>query len=124
VKHDLIFFDHKCPFCIACVNALASFDKYDKFRFAPLQSKWADFYIPDKKNLRTMVLLERGRGAWIRGKGVMRALWLLGGAWKILGWMYILPKVVLDTFYLCIVKVRHFLTGDCELQIPAHKKLQ
>ncbi len=41
---------------------------------------------------------------WLRGRAVFRVLWLLGGKWKLLGWLYIMPFV--DLFYKFIAKHR------------------
>jgi predicted DCC family thiol-disulfide oxidoreductase YuxK len=123
VKHDLIFFDKKCPFCCACVNFIARIDHDDCFRFAELDGKWSDLYIPELNKKGSVVLLERKRGAWLRGKGALRILWIRGGAWRIFGVFHILPRQLLDPIYLLVVKLRRFFATHHELHIHPRKML-
>jgi predicted DCC family thiol-disulfide oxidoreductase YuxK len=105
---SIVFFDSHCPLCIRTINFLGRHaDK--KLSFAPLDGTTAEntflgslHYLRD---LNTVILLERPHGKiWLRGRAVFRVLWLLGGWWKFIGWLYGMPFV--DFFYKIVAKHR------------------
>jgi predicted DCC family thiol-disulfide oxidoreductase YuxK len=104
--HSIIFLDQHCPLCRRTINFLARQDKKKHFRFAPLDGTTAKkMLLGNLRDLNTVVLLEQpGEKIWIRGRAVFRVLWLLGGKWKLLGWLYPMPFV--DLFYKFIAKHR------------------
>ena len=109
MKHSIIFLDQHCPLCRRTINFLARQDKKKHFRFAPLDGTTAEnMFLGNLAHLRelnTVILVELPSGKiWIRGRAVFRVLWLLGGKWKLLGWLYQMPFV--DLFYKFIAKHR------------------
>ena len=125
-KH-LIFFDGECAFCNQRVHHLLEWDHSEKFLFAPLEGSTAKKELHrsleklQKEN--TLVLLENyasdQQRMWIRGRGVLRIFWLLGGKWKLLGWLSFLPCGA-DLIYRLIAHHRHLLAGK---KTPATKSL-
>jgi predicted DCC family thiol-disulfide oxidoreductase YuxK len=111
---DLIFFDAECGLCQRSVRFIQSIDKKKRFAFAPLQGTTAQKKLSGRleklKRENTMVLLENcgstKQRVWIRGRAVFRILWLVGGAWRFAGWLYILP-FGLDAVYSLIARFRH-----------------
>ncbi|HEY5235700.1 MAG TPA: DUF393 domain-containing protein, partial [Rhabdochlamydiaceae bacterium] len=107
MMHSIIFFDQHCPLCRRTISYLASQDKKKHFRFAPLDGVTAENMFLSNlsylRNLNTVILVEHPGGKiWLRGRAVFRVLWLLGGKWKFLGWLYKMPFV--DLFYKFIAK--------------------
>ncbi len=99
MKH-IIFFDDQCSFCWRSVNRVRGWDKKKIFRYVPLRE--AKLKVP--KN--TLVLQESPSGRiWTKGRAVMRILWLLGGAKKLIGWLCFVPLI--DPIYSFIAKRRH-----------------
>lgn len=105
----IVFFDQHCPLCRRTINFLGRQDKKRRFHFAPLDGKTAEDVLRSNlshlRNLNTVVLMEQPSGKiWIRGKGVFRLLWILGGWWKFVGWLYMMPFV--DLVYKFVAKHR------------------
>jgi len=109
MRHPIIFFDQHCPLCRRTINFLAKQDKKKLFRFAPLDGTTAKkmflSHLAYLRGLNTVILVEPPKGKmWLRGRAVFRVLWLLGGWWKLVGWLYLMPFV--DLFYKLIAKHR------------------
>ena len=106
MRHSIIFFDQHCPLCRRTITYLAQQDQKKHFRFAPLDGTTAEKILTiHLRSLNTVILIEHPSGKiWLRGRAVFRVLWLLGGKWKFLGWLYNMPFV--DLFYKVIAKHR------------------
>lgn len=116
---SLILFDRDCPLCRKSIGFIFERDAKHRFLFAPLSGKTAKEVVKNSKLLKenTLVLLEDWRTPqkrlWIRGRGAFRILWLLGGKWRLLGWLCFVPFGI-DLFYRLIAHHRHRLkiSGD------------
>lgn len=53
----------------------------------------------------SLILEENGR-TWLRGRAVLRIFWLLGGAWRWIGWLYVMP-IFPDLIYRLVARMRH-----------------
>jgi predicted DCC family thiol-disulfide oxidoreductase YuxK len=114
-KH-IILFDDRCSLCWRSVNKVLAWDKKKKFRFTPLRDEISKAVLKNRwkelKNANTLILIEnylsKEPRIWIRGRAVMRIFWLLGGAWKLLGWIAFIPYGV-DPLYTLIANRRHRL---------------
>lgn len=114
-KH-LILFDDTCSFCVRSVDKIRSWDRKKQFLFAPimgdrakdaLRGQWKKF-----RDANTLILVENYQTSssktWIKGRAVMRILWLIGGYRKLVGWLAFVPLGV-DQVYAFIAKRRHRL---------------
>lgn len=116
-KH-LIFFDGECAFCQRSVHTLIHLDKKKIFLFAPLKGSTAnDLLVGGLKPLKnedSMVLIENFTKppfkVWIRGRGALRALFLIGGVWRLIGWLCYMP-IGADLIYRLIAKHRKRFAG-------------
>ncbi len=115
MKHKhLILFDDRCSLCWRSVDRIRSLDKKKQFLFSPIRDKLAKQVLQteyDKyKNANTLVLIENyqvpSSKIWIRGRAVMRILWLIGGYGKLVGWLAYVPLGI-DQIYSFIAKRRH-----------------
>lgn len=105
----IIFFDGPCPFCNWVVHFLMNVDHKKIFWFASLQGKTAQT-LP--KNQDSLILLEEsseGHKLFFEAKAVMRIFWLLGGKFRLLGWMYILPGFLINPCYRFVARNRYRL---------------
>ena len=128
MKH-LVFYDGECGLCDKTVRFLLKVDKREMFAFAPLQGEKAKIllrHIPEEfKSEDSLVLVEnfdsKDRQYYVLGKAVLRILWNLGGLWKLLGWMYVLPSFLFDYLYRIVARNRKkfFSTESC--RIPSIK---
>lgn len=116
---SLILFDKECPLCRKSVGFVLAHDTKHRFLFAPLSGETARASVKNKRLLKenTLILFEDWRTPqerlWIRGRGAFRILWLLGGKWRLLGWLCFIPLGV-DLVYRLIARHRRRLpiSGD------------
>ena len=104
---NLVFYDDACPLCKSAVRWISAHDKHHKFQIEPLET--STLLVGSLQHLKTensLVLIERPGGRiWLRGRAVFRIIWLLGGKWKWIGWLYAMPFI--DIFYRIIARHRH-----------------
>lgn len=89
-------------------------DKSDNIRFAPLQSEVSaelllKFNI-DPYKTDSVVYLTRGK-VYLKSSAVLHLLKDIGGGWKILYGLIIIPPFIRDFFYDLIAKNRYRLFG-------------
>ena len=114
-KH-LILFDDTCPLCWRSVNRVLSWDKKRTFQFIPIRDEDSKLVLKERyrelKGSNTLILIENYRlphsRIWIRGRAVMRVLWLLGGLKKVPGALCFIP-FGMDAAYTFIANRRHRL---------------
>lgn len=100
-----IFYDNRCPFCRKTIRWIEKKDKKHQFITSSLHgSKAKAIFAGNYAFLRAKksVVLIEGNRVWTRANAVLRILWLLGGPWKILGALHVLPGFLINPFYrLC-----------------------
>ena len=111
-KH-LVLFDDTCSLCCNATEKIKNWDKKNLFSLIPLGSAAAHPFLKENTRLKhsdSLILVESfnspKRRIWLRGRAVMRILWLLGGWCKLIGWMAYLPFGV-DGAYRLIARHRH-----------------
>lgn len=111
----LIFFDAHCSLCQRSIGFIMKIDRKEIFGFAPLDGKTASKYLDaDLLRENTLILLENyntNKKVWIRGRGVCRIFWLIGGPWRLLGWAWCIPFGV-DGIYRLIAMHRRNLEHE------------
>lgn len=124
--HDVVFYDGVCGLCNRFVSFLVNRDREGRLRFATLQGEAAQRLLvprggrPD--DLDTVYLLRADGVLLMRSRAIIRALWSLGGAWRLVGVLRILPAPVSDTLYRVVAGLRYRLFGRldaCPLPPPA-----
>jgi predicted DCC family thiol-disulfide oxidoreductase YuxK len=128
IKH-LIFFDASCPLCQRSIQKIIHLDSQSLFLFTPLDGKTASIEFQKKlvhlKQQNTLVLFEnyktQKQRLWVRGRAVFRIFWLLGGAWKLIGWICFVP-IGVNILYRLFASLRHRLklSKPC-ISIPKHR---
>lgn len=119
----IVFFDGKCGLCDHVVQWVLKADTKNIFYFAPLQGITAEAtlsHLPASiRKADSMVLIEnyktKDQKIYLFGKGVFRTLWLLGGAYKALGWPFFLPSFLYDWLYWIVAKNRKKIFGTIDL---------
>lgn len=111
-KH-LILFDSACGLCQRSIRFIIQADKKKQFVFAPLDGITAGKFSEKLsiKNLgESVVLIEDYQSiepkAYFLSKAILRTLWLLGGAYSILGCLNFFPTFLSDKCYQFISKKR------------------
>lgn len=113
----VIFFDGYCNLCNGAVQFTIKRDSNDVFRFASLQSDYAEtnlaaFAIEPQKG-DSFVLLEEGR-VYQRSTAALRVARKLNGLWPLLYGFIIIPGFIRDAVYNYIAKNRYKWFGKQE----------
>ncbi len=125
--HLIILFDGLCNFCNFWVNFLLDRDKKDKFRFTPLQSEKGEELLKkfnlSTKDFDTFVLID-GNKYYIRSTASLIVAKNLGGLWKVLYSLIIIPGPIRDFIYNLVAKNRYKLFGkkeSCRIPTPEER---
>lgn len=111
---SILLFDGVCNLCNRVIRFVIRRDKSDNIRFAPLQSEVSaelllKFNI-DPGKTDSVVYLTRGK-VYLKSSAVLHLLKDIGGGWKILFGLIIIPRFIRDFFYELIAKNRYRLFG-------------
>jgi predicted DCC family thiol-disulfide oxidoreductase YuxK len=122
----VLLFDGECGLCVRCVRLLLKADRRGRLRFAPLQSgvaqqflrerelATADFdsaiFIPDWTRRRETALR-------FRSDAMLAAVREVGGAWRFVSWLQVVPRGWRDGVYCWVARRRRrfFGLGDVEV---------
>ena len=109
----IVFYDGYCVLCSKSIDFILSRDTLAAFRFASLQSDFAQKTLPERgypianiKNLSNIVYL-RHNDIKIKSDAVLSILWDLGGFYKISCLVYFFPRFVRDFGYDRLAKLRY-----------------
>ena len=113
----VIFFDGFCNLCNGAVQFTIERDFNNIFRFASLQSDYAQERLGvsrmEPKHGESMILLENGK-VYERSTAALRVARRLGGAWPLLYGFIIIPKFIRDAIYNFVGKNRYKWFGKQE----------
>ncbi len=130
----VLYFDGVCGLCNGFVDFMMARDKRDLFRFATLQGKAGEAAIRDfaaatgkqaqeEGELRSF-LLRQGKTLHWKSDAVLLSLQNLGGPWRAVGLLRILPAGLRNLFYDFVAKHRYGWFGKketCRLPTPAER---
>ncbi len=125
-SQTIIFFDGLCHLCNYFVDLLIRKDSKRRLCFAPLQGLTAEKYLSlkDRSDLASVVVLHQGK-LYYRSEAVILALLQLGGLFKLVSPLTLLPKSLLDFLYLKIARYRKTVFGarqTCRLPTPEEQE--
>ena len=120
----LVFYDGSCGLCDRIVAFLIKRDKKKCFVFAPLDGITAGKFLQDLaekyKQGDSLILVENYQSVsfkiYLFSQAAFRIAWLLGGFWKLIGWLFFLPAFLFNWIYYFIARHRHqfFSSRSCE----------
>jgi len=109
-ESPVVLFDGVCNFCDASVQFIIKRDPKAKFRFAALQSNYAQFILKrnhlDAHHFDSVVLIEGGK-VYQKSTAALRIARQLKGLWPVLFVFIILPPFVRNFFYDIIARNRY-----------------
>jgi predicted DCC family thiol-disulfide oxidoreductase YuxK len=127
----LVLYDGVCGLCNRLVQFLLKRDRKDAFRFAPLQSPLARTILerhgqnPDDLDTVYLVLeanTDRER-LLTEGRAVLHMLDRLGGIWKAVSWLRMLPAPLLSWGYRLVARRRYRWFGKhAECPLPSSEQ--
>jgi predicted DCC family thiol-disulfide oxidoreductase YuxK len=116
LDRPIIFFDGVCGMCNAFVDLVLHADNHDTFLFAPLQGETASRMLPplpsDPREWSLIYLDERGSHEM--SDASLEIYKRIGGAWKLLSYAQIVPRVIRDPVYRVIARTRYQFFGKRE----------
>lgn len=120
--HDLILYDGVCGLCNRFVQFMLARDSSDRFRFAALQSPLGREVVlrhgGDPDAVSTVYLIEHwdseAERARVRGKAALYALHSLGGGWRVVAVLRVLPAFLLNLGYGLVARFRYRLFGKLD----------
>jgi predicted DCC family thiol-disulfide oxidoreductase YuxK len=122
----LVLYDGECGLCDRSVQWLLRHDRRGVLRYAPLQGETARAFVPAGKPVETIVFVERGDDGQVRlserSRAAFAILGRIGGPWRVLSWLRVLPAFFTDLFYRFVARnrLRWFGRVDaCRLPDPA-----
>jgi predicted DCC family thiol-disulfide oxidoreductase YuxK len=122
--YSIILFDGVCNLCEASVQFVLLRDKHGYFKFASLQSKFAQQLLSERglktNHFDSLVLIENGE-IYQRSDAALRVAKNLHGAWKLLYVFIVVPKFFRDAVYNFIASNRYRWFGkkqECFLPKP------
>ena len=108
-----VLYDGDCALCSSQVRFIKRRDRGNRFRFVPLQTEEGreilrEAGLPDNE-LDTVVYAKSGRH-YVRSSAVLGILRDLGGGWRLLRVLAIIPPGLRDFFYNLVARNRHRLS--------------
>jgi predicted DCC family thiol-disulfide oxidoreductase YuxK len=127
----LVLFDGFCGLCDRSVSFLARIDRHSVLYFSPLQGETAAqlrrrLAVPE--HLDSMLFVADagtpGERLLTRSSGVLAALDAVGGPWRLLSWLRVVPRPVRDAVYDFVARNRQRWFGrreTCRLPTQAER---
>ncbi|HXW60394.1 MAG TPA: DCC1-like thiol-disulfide oxidoreductase family protein [Myxococcota bacterium] len=118
---NILFFDGVCVMCNGLVDFIMRHDQREVFKFAPLQGNTAKRLIPQYvDHINTVVLMDE-KGLHTESDAIIRVFSKLGGIYRLVLLLKILPKPLRDRVYSYVSHNRYRWFGkrdQCRLPSP------
>lgn len=120
-SRPVLLFDGECGLCNWCVRRLLATDRAGRLHYAPLQGELAQAYLraqglptTDFDSLVFVRDWERpGEHApLLRTDGALAAAAEVGGIWRLIAWLRVLPGWLRDPCYKLVARFRYTLFGE------------
>ena len=128
----LVLFDGICGLCARSVRFVLRHDRADQFFYAPLQGETAAAVLARHSiaaDLETMIYVTDldgpGERVFTRSDAALTILDELGGWWKVVAMLRIVPRPVRDTVYRFVARNRYRWFGQhdiCQLPAPEQRE--
>ncbi len=124
LQEPILLFDGVCNLCASCVQFVVARDPGEQFRFAFLQSPFAEHLLrppsAGRDELQSMVLVADGQ-VYRKSTAALQIARRLNGLWPLLGAFLIVPRPIRDAVYDWIGRHRYQWFGrkaECWLPNP------
>lgn len=122
---SILFFDGVCGLCNGLVDWLLPRDKRERLKYATLQGLTAKTLLPSEllNDLDTVVFWHKGK-ILTRSDAIIACLSGLGGFWKLLLLVNLLPRFLRDGAYNFIARKRYLWFGKrhtCRMPLPGER---
>lgn len=121
----IVFYDGECGLCDRSVRFLLPRDRQAALRFAPLQGETARRRTDLPSELRSVIFVTQPGTAqeqvYSRSEAALRLLDHVGGVWRIVSWLRVVPRPFRDWVYDRIAQRRYRWFGkfaSCRVPSP------
>lgn len=117
----VLLYDGHCGLCNRIVRILLRADQTGRLQYAPLQSEPAQDYLravglPTEDFDSLVFVADWNHPAAVpprlRTDGVLAACAEIGGGWRVLAWLRVVPRALRDPFYKLVARSRFALFGE------------
>ena len=112
VAKGTVFYDADCALCRAAVNVVARHDRDGQFRCVPLDAREAAEQLSAEEVADDTLHLVGPAGRQRRSDAVLQLAAGLGGAWRLLGVLRIVPRRWRDAVYDFVARNRRRIFRD------------
>lgn len=126
----VVFFDGVCNLCNGFVDFVIQRNGGRTFRFASLQSPLAETVAPIAAAARSSrsdsIALLEGGNVYDKSDAILKILPALGGGYRVLAFLWLVPRPVRDLFYRTASSMRYTLFGKrshCRVPTPGERYL-
>lgn len=119
-ERPVVLFDGVCNVCNRTVNFIIDRDPTGRLRFASLQSGAARRLLEEigrtvpQGDPETIVVIDRGR-VYERSAAMVRVAGYMGGGWRLLAALLVIPRPLLDALYRWAAARRYRWFGQSDV---------
>lgn len=128
----VLLYDGRCGLCSRTVRFVLKHERAHALRFAPLDGAYAAAMLarrPELAGVDSVVWVEgtasNGERVLVRSAAALRVARYLGGPWRLLALLHMVPRAWRDAAYDFVARHRHRLvpgSDRCPLPAPAHQE--
>lgn len=120
-RQPVLLYDGGCGLCNRIIRSLLKADRAGRLHYAPLQSAPAQAYLRAQglpgADFDSLVFVpdwnrSTDKDYLLRTDGVLAACAEVGGGWRVLAGLRIVPRALRDPFYKVIARLRYTLFGE------------
>lgn len=117
----VLLYDGACGLCNWVVRRLLATDRTGRLHFAPLQGRPAQAYLRAQglptEDFDSLVFITdwnapAAHPPLLRTDGALAAAAVVGGVWRLVTWLRVLPGWLRDPFYKLVARSRYALFGE------------
>ncbi|WP_274363375.1 thiol-disulfide oxidoreductase DCC family protein [Paenibacillus thermotolerans] len=127
-KHPIVLYDGVCNLCSGVVKFTLQRDRQGRLRYAALQSDTGKRLLLENGFARelpdTFIFIENGK-AYTKSSAALRLARHLGGGFRVLSGLLIIPRPLRDVFYTFVANNRYRWFGrseSCMLMRPEYRE--
>ena len=115
--YNIVFFDGVCNLCNGLVKFIIKRDVKNMILFSPLQSPFGQATLKkmkmDPEEVNTVVYFS-GDKHYLKSSAILQILKGMGGAWKLLFGLIVVPRFIRDFIYDLVARNRYQVFGKQE----------
>lgn len=110
-NHPIVYFDGVCSLCNHAVDFLMAEDHEQQYHFASIQSEAGKGVDSSEVQSGKTMALQDGDLLYLKSEAVLRAAAGLGGHWRVVSWLRVVPRPIRDAVYMLVSNNRYVVFG-------------